>query len=318
MKSWIWTLIVLVLIAAGSYVFYLVTLPPKLQEGFLYGNGHIEGTEVNISAEVSGRVIKSNLVEGDTVDKDSLLVELDSRDQTANLEIAKANVTALEHDQHLVNEDLRTWRDNLATAERDWVRYKALREQNIVTIQKLDRVTQVRTEARGRVRALKAQLEQAKARSIVAEKNAELLRIQVDKASIHTPMNATVLSKSIELGELASPGALVAVLVDMNDLELKAYLPERVIGKIKLNAPCKVRVSAFDKSYFNCRVKRVDQRAQFTPRDINMPEERVRMVFGVVLALDNSEGFLKPGMPADAWIRWQDDVEWPQTLVIPH
>lgn len=48
-----------------------------------------------------------------------------------------------------------------------------------------------------------------------------------------------------------------------------------------------------------------------------MPDERARLVFGVVLAVNNPEGILKPGMPADAWLRWQPDALWPQKLVVP-
>ena len=318
MKSWIVTPIMVVLIAAGSYFFYISTLPPELDEGFLYGNGHIEGTEVDISAEVSGRVLASNLLEGSTLAKGSMLVELDAREQVAGLAVAEAERVAREYEQKHIVEQLQTWKDNLATAERDLVRYTALRKRGIVTVQKLDQITLVRTEALGKVRALKAQLEQAKANTTVAARSVELRQIEVDKSKIYAPMDATVLSKSIELGELATRERLIAVLVDRQDRELKAYLPEAVIGKIKLDAPAKVRVSAFSDRYFTARVKRVDQRAQFTPRDINMPEERVRMVFGVVLALDNAEGFLKPGMPADAWIRWDEGKDWPQTLVVPH
>lgn len=317
MKSWMWTVVVVVLIAAASYAFYVVTLPPELEAGFLYGNGHVEGTEVNISAEVTGRVVESNLVEGATVDKDALLVALDKRDNVARLAIARARVEALKIEQRRFEEDLATWRELLATAKRDLKRYTELRERGIVTVQKLDQITNVHREALGKVRALTAQVGESKARTTVAEREMELLQIDIDKAAIYAPMNATILSKGIELGELAVPEKLVAVLVDMNDLELKVYLPEAVIGKVKLDAPCKVRVSAFAERYFDCRVKRVDQHAQFTPRDINMPEERVRMVFGVVLALENSEGFLKPGMPADSWIRWDDNKSWPDYLVVP-
>ncbi len=317
MKSWVWTVLVVVLIAAASYMFYIRTLPPELEQGFLYGNGHVEGTEVNISAEVRGRVLDSNLVEGATVEQGSLLIALDKRDNIARLAIAKANVDARQIEQQRFVEDLATWKELLATAERDLKRYTELRERGIVTVQKLDQITNVHREALGKVRALTAQVGESKARTIVAEREVELFQIDIDKADIHAPMDATILAKSIELGELAVPESLVAVLVDMNDLELKVYLPERVIAKVRLDAPCKVRVSAFEDRYFDCRVKRVDQRAQFTPRDINMPEERVRMVFGVVLALENTEGYLKPGMPADAWIRWDDNKPWPDHLVVP-
>jgi len=127
-----------------------------------------------------------------------------------------------------------------------------------------------------------------------------------------------VLVKAIEPGELVQPGQTLALLVDLTNLELTVYIPENELGKIKLGDPARVRVDAFPERYFEARIKRIDQRAQFTPREVHMPEERVRMVFGVTLAIANPDGVLKPGMPADAWIRWQPDLAWPEPLWIPY
>ena len=317
MKSWLLTPVVVLLIAAGSYAFYIYTLPPELEAGLLYGNGHVEGTEVSVAAEISGRVLVSNLEEGRELEQGSLLVQLDSADIRANIARAEAQVAAIEFEQIRVTEQLRTWRAMLVTAEKDLVRYQELRGKGLVAEQRLDQSATVKREALGQVRALQAQLQETKARTEVARRDVEVLTVQLDRTEIHAPMTATVLTKGVELGELASPGRVVAVLVDLDDLELKVYLPERVIAKVKLNDEVRVRVNAFPDRYFPARVKRVDQRAQFTPRDINMPEERVRMVFGVVLALDNHEGYLKPGMPADAWVLWDHEVSWPETLIVP-
>lgn len=124
-------------------------------------------------------------------------------------------------------------------------------------------------------------------------------------------------TKAIEAGELATPGRAVAVLVDLSRLELKVFIPEGEIGKVKLGDAARIKVDAFPERHFEATVSRVDPRAQFTPRDVHLPQERVRMVFGVTLALDNPQGWLKPGMPADAWIRWRDEATWPQRLVVP-
>lgn len=317
MRSWMLTILVAGVIAAGSYFFYIATLPPELEPGFLYGNGHVEGTEVEISAEVTGRVITSNLVEGQPVAKGSLLVELDASDARAQLATAESEIKALQFQMERIREQLATSNDMLKTAERELNRHQALRKSGVVTEQRLDQVATAYRENLGQVRSLRAQLEETGAHIERARNHLAYLRIQVDKSRIYAPLDATVLSKGIEVGELATPGSNIAVLVDLNDLELKVYLPEAVIGSVKLNDPVRVRVNAFPDRYFDARVKRVDQRAQFTPRDINMPEERVRMVFGVVLALANPEGHLKPGMPADAWIRWDPDREWPAQLVVP-
>ena len=306
-----------VLLAAGCYGFYFYTLPRALDEGFIYGNGHIEGTEVRIGAEISGRVITSNLIEGVEVRKNSLLVEIDSREQAINCAMAAAELNTLGHQKNRYQEQLQTWLDTLQTAEKDLTRYQALRKSGVVTEQHLDKVVSTQRDAQGQVRSLQAQIEETQARAEELRHKLDYLRVQVDKAKIFSPINATMLSKGIELGELAEPGRQIVTLVDMNNLELKVYLSEAIIGRIRLGAPARIRVNAFPDRYFTGTVKRIDQRAQFTPRDINLPEERVRMVFGVVLALDNTERFLKPGMPADAWIRWDDKKEWPAKLVIP-
>jgi Barrel-sandwich domain of CusB or HlyD membrane-fusion len=131
------------------------------------------------------------------------------------------------------------------------------------------------------------------------------------------PAPPTLETRAIEVGELATPGRAVAVLVDLSRMDLKVFIPEKDIGKVELDDPARVRVDAFPDRLFEPSVARVDQRAQFTPRDIHMPEERVRLVFGVTLSLDNPDGVLKPGMPADAWILWQEDAPWPEHLIVP-
>src|SRR5690606_35839965 len=164
-----------------------------------------------------------------------------------------------------VREDLATWTDMLATAQRDLERHRVLRSTGVVTEQRLDQIATVEREAQGRVRTLRVQLEELGARIEQSRHREELLRIKVEKARIHAPLDATILSKGIEVGELAEPGRNIAVLVDMDDLELKIYLPEAVLGMLKLGDPARIRVSAFPDRYFEGRVKRVDQRAQFTP-----------------------------------------------------
>lgn len=317
MKNWLITPIVVVLIAAGAYGFYIYMAPPPLEQGFLYGNGHIEGVEVKISSETSGRVIASNLVEGSEIRKGALMVELDSRDQALNRDMVGATLIALGHEKNRYQEQMQTWQNTQQTTAKDLARYRDLRKNGVVTEQQLDKVSTTQRDALGQVRALQAQIGETQARAEELRHRQEFLQVQVDKSKIFSPMDATVLTKGIEVGELAEPGREIAVLVNMDDLELKVYLPEAVIGKVRLGAPAKIRVNAFPDRYFTGRVKRIDQRAQFTPRDINMPEERVRMVFGVVLAMDNADRFLKPGMPADAWIRWDDARQWPAKLTVP-
>ncbi len=311
-KTWLWTLIGMIALAAVSYALFLWLSPPALSEGFLYGNGRIEATEITVSAEVGARVLESNLVEGRAVQANDLLARLDETDLKTRLKQAEANAAAAQRVEAQVAQQLTTARHHAQTADADLARYRKLRETGDVSAQMLDRAENQQREARGQVETLAARLAQA-----AASREAELLRSQAGKTAIRAPSAGTILTKGVEAGELAAPGRTIAVIADLARIEIKIYIPESEIGKIKLNDPARVRVDAFPQRYFEARVARVDPRAQFTPKDVHMPDERARLVFGVVLAVDNPEGYLKPGMPADAWVRWKPEAPWPEKLPVP-
>jgi HlyD family secretion protein len=296
---------------------FLWLLPPALPEGILYGNGRIEATEVTVSAEVGGRVLESALVEGLTVQKNDLLVRLEETDLKTRLRQAEANAAAAQRAQVQVERQIVTARPHVQTADDELSRYRKLRETGYVSSQMLDRVENQQREARGQVETLAARRSQAAASREAANREVELLRSQAGKAVIRAPDAGTILSKGIEAGEFAAPGRTIAVLADLTRIELKVYVPESEIGKIKLNDPARVSVDAFPQRTFDARVARVDARAQFTPKDVHMPDERARLVFGVTLAVDNPEGYLKPGMPADAWVSWKPGASWPDKLTVP-
>lgn len=316
-KTWLWTLIGMIGLAAISYVMFRWLSPPSLPEGLLYGNGRIEATEVTVSAEVGGRVLESALAEGRMVQAGDLLVRLDETDLRTRLKQAEAVAAAAQRAQAQVEQKIVTARHHLQTADADFVRYSKLRETGNVSAQMLDSAENQQSEARGQVETLVAQKAQTAASREAALREVELLRSQAGKTVIRAPSAGTTLIKGIEVGELAAPGQTIAVIADLARIEIKIYVPESEIGKIKLNDPARLRVDAFPQRYFDARVARVDQRAQFTPKDVHMPDERARLVFGVVISVDNPEGYLKPGMPADAWVRWKPEASWPDKLEVP-
>lgn len=317
MKRWILTPIALGIVAVASYAIFILMQPSELPDGVLYANGRIEGTEIRVSAEVSGRIIENALEEGATIEAGDLLVRIDSADYTSHLEQARANVRAIDQELLSLQQELGTWQHHLQTATDNLERLRSLRNEDIVTQQQLDTAEDRYEEASGTVDSLGARIAQAEARQEAAQHEANYLQQQVSKTEVRAPANGSVLVKAIESGELATPGQPVAVLVNLNDLELKVYIPESDLGKVSLGDHARIKVDAFPDRYFDGSVSRIDQHAQFTPKDIHMPQERARMVFGVDVAVDNTDGHLKPGMPADAWILWKEDVPWPEELPVP-
>lgn len=316
-RTWLWASLSLALLTGASYALYFTLRPPPLPDQLLYGNGHIEGTEVRVAAEVAGRVVESRLVEGRTVARGDLLIRIDDRDLTLRKEQADADVEGLEQDRERAARSLEVARHHLETAERDLTRYRALGQEGGVSPQRIEQAENVFQEARGQAARLATEVGAIGARIKSARKQLDLVLNDLTKASVSAPIDGTILAKGVEAGEFVQPGRPIATLVDLTRVELTVYIPEQEIGTIRLGQEARVQVDAFPDRTFEARVSRVDQSAQFTPRDIHMPEERVRMVFGVTLALDNPVGVLKPGMPADAWILRDALAGWPGTLAVP-
>lgn len=316
-RTWLWTPILLVALAAGSYAVYGWLRPPALPAGLLYGAGRVEGTEVTVASEVAARVRDSALVEGATVRAGDVLVRLDPADLQPQVDRARAERDAGLRERDRLQRELQTARHHLATAETDDRRYASLVRDGTVPPARREQAANALAEAQGRLASLDAGLAQVQSRIQALGESVRLAESQLNKATVVAPLTATVLIKSIEPGELAAPGRPIATLIDLSRMEIKVYVPESEVGKVRLGADARVRIDAFPDRYRDARVARVDSQAQFTPRDIHMPDERVRLVFGVTLALENEDGRLKPGMPADAWIRWDPALAWPAELIVP-
>lgn len=152
--------------------------------------------------------------------------------------------------------------------------------------------------------ALERQSMQARAQ--VAEQ-----RSHVADFTIASPSGGRVLTRTVELGERVDPGTPLFTLVDLDRLYVKIYVPEPEVGKVALGQEARVHVDAYPDRAFAARVSKVAQEAEFTPKNVETREERVKLVFAVEVALaENPGGVLKPGMPADAVIRWRRDAPW--------
>ena len=134
----------------------------------------------------------------------------------------------------------------------------------------------------------------------VAEVQANLAERQ-----ILAPANGTILSRPVEVGDVVTPGAPILQMVDMSRLYVKVYIPEPDIGKLRLGDTADVFVDAFPNRSFPARISRIHQQAEFTPKNVETAEERLKLVFGVELTFVEPDGLLKPGMPADCTIHWR-------------
>jgi HlyD family secretion protein len=115
---------------------------------------------------------------------------------------------------------------------------------------------------------------------------------------ITAPLDGVVLSKNFEAGEYVTPGAPVLTIADLSDMWIKVYIPTDDLPRIKLGQPVTFTVSG-ETRVFSGTVEEIATQGEFTPRTIQTKQERANVVFGVKIRVEDTDGVLKPGMPAD-------------------
>lgn len=140
----------------------------------------------------------------------------------------------------------------------------------------------------------------AEAKVRQAEAEANVLRVKVAKCTLISPINGVVVTKVSRVGELAAPAATILTIADLSDVTLEVYVPENRIGAVQLGQTVRVTVDAYPGRDFSGQVMRIADEPEFTPRNVATAEERLNTFYAVRIRLENPDGALKPGMPADA------------------
>ena len=162
------------------------------------------------------------------------------------------------------------------------------------------------SQAEAGVYLAQAQITQAKNNRISAEtavKQAEaardLVNLQLEKMKIYSPITGVILTSTIDPGEILAAGYTAFSVGDLSHLTVTVYLSEDKYGQIKLGDTAGLTIDSFPEDIFKAVVFRIADEAEYTPRNVQTQEERQNTVYAIELAVDNQDGKLKPGMPAD-------------------
>jgi len=132
-----------------------------------------------------------------------------------------------------------------------------------------------------------------------AEASLALLDTQIAKLTITAPADGTILTRSIQPGEIVAPSASALSLGRLDNLTITVYVPEDRYGEISLGQSATMTVDSFPGETFTATVSHIAEQAEFTPRNVQTIEGRISTVFAIKLQVQDPDGKLKPGMPAD-------------------
>lgn len=296
-------------------------------------SGYVEATTVRVSSKVAGRIAAVNAVEGARVEAGAVVANIVTTDLDFALQRARAERDQASAMLQLLlagsrKEDIQQAEAQVATAESerlavdaeltsaraDEVRFEQLVRMNAGSTKQRDDAVTRRQLAEARLRAAsdrlaaaKSALDRLKAGARPEEISAARARVQVvsaqiaglehdlTEAVITAPIAGIVSSRLAEPGELVAVGAPIVLIVDLDRAWASVYVPEPIVPRIAIDQPATVMTDAGDR--IEGRVSFVSPKAEFTPRNVQTPDERAKLVYRVKVSVDNRRGILKPGMP---------------------
>ncbi len=326
---------IVLLVSVSALVYYA---QQRAGKGEMYYSGTIEGTTSNLAFQVAGHVAAVPAQEGRSVEKGQTLAELESSEFKARLEGAQASLDKAVKAKEQLQDLLRIYTDTLPgdvkraqanvsiakntmlDARRNAERYEELFRRGVVSEKEWDAVrlnsenaqaklSEARAglkQARGnltKIDATEKDIESAQAQINLAKATLSQARIQLGYTRLVAPYSGIITSRNIEPGEVVSPGREVLTLSDLSVVDLKIFVDETDIGKVKPGQKVNVVVDTFPGKFYAGRVAYISPQAEFTPKIIQTKKERVKLVYLVKVSIPNPRLELKTGMPADAFLK---------------
>jgi HlyD family secretion protein len=238
-------------------------------------SGTIEVDEVHVAPRFGGRVAKIFAEEGQALKPGELIVEMDAAELSAQRDVTAAQLTSAERDA-------------------DAQRAQELLKSHTVSPSDAERAASAAKTQAKTVEAARMRVEQARAQ--VAQMDAQLREMKV-----LAPADSVLEVLNVKVGDVLPPNREVATLILPQRLWVRVFVPEPWLGLIKVGDAVRIRVDSFRNTEFSGTVEQINRHAEFTPRNVQTVQDRIRQVFGVKVRLDNREDKLRAGMSADAF-----------------
>ncbi len=314
----------LVLVAAAGAGAWYAFGRAKPDESRLTASGTVEATEAQLGFQATGRIAEVAVREGDRVRAGQVLARLDPAEAEARRaqaagQVEAARAAAAELEVGFRSEEIAQGRaaltaatDRLANAESDYQRNRILYEGGAVSREVLDNAKTARDVARSQRTQAAEQLrllqtgpsrekkEQGRAQLVQAQAVLRAAEVALRNLVITAPFDGLVTVRHREPGEIVPAGSPVLTLIDPADRWVRIYVKEDRVGAVRLGSRAAITSDAFPGKAYPGEVAFIASEAEFTPKNVQTKEERVKLVYAVKVRVVGDPGFeLKPGLPAD-------------------
>jgi HlyD family secretion protein len=316
-------ILVIIVAAVGGAAAYTLLRPERVNSGVV-ASGTVEATEADLGFQIAGRIESILVREGDSVVTGAELafldrIELEARRKVAEAQAAaaRAGLSELERGYRVEEIEqaraaLRAAEQRLAEARRDVERSQRLFEGGAVSrelLEKHETGYEVAKEEHARLQEQLQLLEAGPREERIAAQRAALrqataaitqIDAMLDFAVIRAPFDGVITVRHREPGETVPAGAPVLTLMNPEDRWVRIYVREDEVGRIGLGHPARITADADPARVYEGEVVFIASQAEFTPRNVQTTEERVKLVYRVKVQITGDPHYeLKPGLAAD-------------------
>lgn len=273
----------------------------KTKTGEADAYGSFEATEVTVSSEITGRILRFQPAEGSLIKKgdeiaaiDSTLYTLQAAEINAGISSVKTRLVSIEAQNEIL-------RQQIANLDINIKRIENMLKDDAATRKQYDDLTGQVEVLRKQIAANNAQKASTAAEINVMESRKASVKEQISRCTVRSPVDGTVIEKYSEMGEITSAGKPLLKIADLSVIRLKVYVSGGQLGRVKTGHECTVRIDDGNKGYKSYKgiISHVSEKAEFTPKIIQTKEERVTLVYAVKIDVVN-DGSMKAGMPGEA------------------
>ncbi|MDY6822068.1 MAG: efflux RND transporter periplasmic adaptor subunit [Deferribacterota bacterium] len=284
MKNVILITTILILMGISGYFIYYTIRPPEIPKNLVVGTGRIDGDLIFLNAKYAGRVEFITVNDGDRIKKGEIVAKLKSDEFMARLEqtnkaiestIANRDAAKLDYEQSV----------------RDFKRAKSLFESELISESNYENAMLAKDTAKKRLDSLNYQIKQLRAQR-------EEVLAMIDEMTIRSPGDCLVIDRIAQPGMVIGEGGNILLLIDPKELYLKLFVDTIANGKIEIGDVGQIFLDAYPDKPIPAKVVRIEERAEFTPKEVQIKEDRIQLMFAVHLKPVEYNPLIKLGLPA--------------------
>jgi HlyD family secretion protein len=266
------------------------------------GSGTLEATEVMVSAQTPGQLLRLMKDEGDEVSSGDTLATIDVEKLDLERRQLMATLDEIATGRKPITEAVKQATDNLENIEKTYRRIAALFEKGTATQQQYDDASTKYRLAQSQLESAKAEEKTLAAREATARASIAVLDKQIRDGVVLSPAGGIIAEKYVEPGELVAVGGTIFKVADTSTFWLKIYVAETDLARFKLGDTVRVEPDAYRKPLEGI-VSWVSPEAEFTPKNVETKEARAELVYAVKVTIREAPSELKIGMPAEVYLR---------------